>query len=41
MIHQCLTDNEWDIEIKCHICNKKLSGEMAEKCWDMLKYTKW
>ena len=40
-LHQCLTDNEFDIEIKCHKCKRVLTATESELCWDYLKHTKW
>jgi len=39
--HECMIDNEWDIDIKCHKCKRKLTPRESEMCWDYLKINTW
>jgi len=41
MKHECMIDNEWDVEIKCHKCKRILDSKEAERTWDYLKVTSW
>ncbi len=40
-LHQCITDNSFDVEIKCHICKRRLKPKEAEMAWNYLKVNEW
>ena len=41
LTHDCIDDNEWDVEIKCHLCGRKLDDKKTEFLFNYLKDTKW